>query len=128
MSKAEIDPRDLRQLNINFRDLKPERVLKGELLPFVRDIKRTAAPYPPDFPGNTYKRTGNLGRSWQYVVLSPLSAEVSNAASYAGFVQGHEQMSIHAGHGWKYLHEVGDSKLGAFIKKIEAKIDRIWTR
>ena len=128
MSKAEIDPRDLRQLNINFRDLKPERVLKGELLPFVRDIKRTAAPYPPDFPGNTYKRTGNLGRSWQYVVLSPLSAEVSNAASYAGFVQGHEQTSLHARHGWKYLHEVGDSLLEAFIKKIEAKVVRIWMR
>lgn len=127
MIEAEIDPRDLREFNIDMKGLHPDKLFKGELLPFVKAVAKEAGHYPPDFPGNTYTRTGNLGRSWKYAVLSSTSAEVGNAAHYAGYVHGHEQISLHAGHGWRRLFEIGDKRLVAFIRKIEAKVSRLWT-
>jgi len=127
MITAEIDPRDLREFHIAMKGLHPEVLFKDEWLPFVKGIAEIAGEYPPDFPGNTYTRTGNLGRDWRYAVLSPTSAEVGNAAVYAGYVHGHEQIPLHAGHGWRRLFEIGDKRLAAFIQKIEAKVSRLWT-
>lgn len=126
MITGEIDPRDLREFHLAMRGLHPNRLFKGEWLPFVKAVAREAGHYPPDFPGNTYTRTGNLERNWRYAVLSPTSAEVGNAAHYAGYVHGHEQISLHAAHGWRRLFEIGDRRLAAFIKKIEAKVSRLW--
>ena len=127
MINAEIDPRDLREFQVAMRGLHPRKLFKGEWLPFVRAVSVETGHYPPDFPGNTYSRTGNLGRNWRYAVLSPLSAEVGNAAIYAGYVHGQEQVSVHASHGWRRLFEIGDKRLAAFIEKIAAKVSRLWS-
>ena len=108
MIKAEIDPRDLLSFKVAMKGLRPAELFRDEWLPFVRGVRVEAGAYPPDFPGNTYDRTGNLGRNWMYAVLSPLSAEVGNAAWYAGFVHGRDdQWELHASHGWKRLFEIG---------------------
>ena len=127
MITAEIDPRDLREFVLAMRGLDPKELFKDEWLPFVKAVAEDAGMYPPDFPGNTYVRTGNLGRNWRYAVLSPLSAEVGNAAVYAGYVHGHEQISLHAGHGWRRLFEIGDKRLADFIRKIDAKVSKLWS-
>lgn len=126
MITAEIDPRDLREFLVDMKGLRPEELFKDEWLPFVKAVGEEAGEYPPDFPGNTYDRTGNLGRNWKYAVLSPTSAEVGNPAVYAGYVHGREQIELHAGHGWRRLFEIGDKRLVEFIKKIEAKVSRLW--
>ena len=128
MIDATIRPGDVMKLNAAFKGLKPERVLRGMWLPFVTEVMLEVGEYPLDFAGNTYVRTGNLWTKWHRDVLSPLSAMVENPAFYAGAVHGHEQMAVHAGHGWKHLFDVGAEMLKDFVKKIEAKVDRIWSR
>jgi hypothetical protein len=62
-----------------------------------------------------------------YAVLNSTSAEVSNAATYAGYVHGEEQIALHGKHGWKRLFDVGEERLVDFIKKMVDKVERIWT-
>ena len=128
MINAKFDPTDVRKLNIALHDLGPEKLLRGKLLPLVKEIGEVAGKYPPDFPGNTYVRTGHLGSSWRHGLINPLTAEVGNAADYAGWVQGTDQTALHRGHGWLNLFKVGDKLVEEFLNKIAAKVDRIWRR
>jgi hypothetical protein len=67
----------------------------------ARDIARVMAVYPPERPGSSYVRTGDLGRGWRvedgryleggYVVTA------SNAVEYAPWVQGDDQAWMHVG-------------------------------
>ena len=128
MIEAEINPNDLRELRIAMKGLQPEELLKGELMPFAKGVSEKAGWYPPDFPGNTYMRTGLLGRSWVYGLIDSLSVEVANMAYYAGYVHGPEQYPVHRAHFWRRLYEVADDKIDEFIQKINDKIERIWNR
>ena len=69
----------------------------------------------------------NLKRNWQYVVHSPTHAEMSNLATYAGWVQGVEQAEIHQGR-WPVAVKVAETRLEEWIDKLSQKIGRIWTR
>jgi hypothetical protein len=125
MIEAEIPPEELRELMKDLKGLRPEELLKGELLPFVKVVGKHAGKYAP--PVNSpYVRTGHLGRSWYYNTLDSLSAEVGNFAKYAGYVHGPRQIDVHRGHGWKRLFEIGEAAITAFIKTIEIKAERIW--
>ena len=127
MIEAKIPPAELIEFDLALKNLHPEKLLEGEWLPFATDVMLTAANYAPDFPGNTYTRTGHLWESWGRDVESPLSASVFNFALYAGHVQGAEQMAVHAGHGWKKLFDVGLRMAQDFVNMLADKADRIWS-
>lgn len=126
MIEAYIDPDDLRELTLDLARLKPENLLKGELLHFATTVGITAGKYAPNFPGNTYVRTGHLGRSWYSHALGDLAAEVGNLAIYAGWVHGPQQVAIHRAHGWRRLFEMGEEMLDDFVKKIADRAGEIW--
>ena len=126
MIEAEIEPDDLRSLNIAFKGLIPAEILKGELAPFAKQVGIVAGKYPPPVPSSRYVRTHHLDRSWYFRLLSPESVEVGNLATYAGWVHGPQQVDYHGAHGWRRLFEIADSMIIAFVRKIEAKVDRIW--
>ena len=128
MIEAKIEPRDLMSLNLAMTKLDAEVLLQGEWDPFLVRVVDVVGKYPPDFPGNTYKRTGHLGDSWHKEVINPLSAQVQNVAIYAGWVHGHEQQAGHAGHGWVHLYEKAKWLLGFLIEKIGDKAERIWSQ
>ena len=128
MIDAKINPKDVLKLKIAMRNLDPKMLFEGEWDPLLNKTVDVVGTYPPDFIGNTYKRTGNLGRNWRGRVNNPLSAQVENLAVYAGYVHGHEQIALHAGHGWKNLYSEGEKLAAEFIKKIAEKVDRIWRR
>lgn len=129
MIETEIDKRDVLSLNIALRGLEPKNLLKGELWEFADEIIDVVGKYPPDFPGNTYVRTGLLGRNWlDPIMKGPFEVHVVNITAYAKKVHGHEQMALHAGHGWKHLFDVAWDMADDFIKKIAAKVDRIWRK
>lgn len=76
--------------------------------------------YPPERPGSSYDRTGELGRSWDIDNLDidglSLSFDVTNDAAgpggfYAAYVVGDPQAWMHVGHWWQAddkLDDMGD--------------------
>ena len=126
--EAYIDPKDLAEFYICMENLDPAKVLEGEWRPFLVSLKRELRTYPPKLPNQKYVRTFNLKQNWQYAVLSPTSAEVSNAATYAGWVQGVDQnIEFHKGR-WPVAVEVADTRLEEWVKELSKKFGRIWTR
>lgn len=126
MIEAEIDPQDLREFYLDMDRLELENLLEGELGPFAQSVGVATGKYPPPVPGSAYERTGHLDRNWYYKLLSRLSVEVGNLATYAGYVHGREQVPWHEAHGWRRLIEWGESGLVAFVEKMKRKIDQIW--
>lgn len=126
--EIKVEPRDLIKLDLVMTQLDAQSLLTGEWMPFMTKIVDVVGEYPPDFPGNTYVRTGHLGESWTKEVLNPLQARIGNDAVYAGYVQGHEQIDLHAGHGWKHLFEEAQKYAEYFVEKIGEKAERLWER
>lgn len=122
-----INPKDLQEFHICMDNLDPERILKGEWRPFLVPLKRELRTYPAPPPDSKYVRTFNLKRNWQYAVLSPTVAEVGNAATYAGWVQGVEQAGIHVGR-WDRAVDVAERHLLKFIERLGKKVLRVWIR
>ena len=122
MITAEIDKNDLRELQRDLHVLRPENLLKSELSPFAVGVIKETGMYPPSVG---YPRTGHLGRSWSHVIHKR-GVDIVNAATYAGWVHGEEQVSFHAVHGWKQLTKVALSHIDKLIKRLEAKVERIW--
>ena len=56
-------------------------------------------PYPPERPGQRYKRTGRLGRSWK-VSTRGQSVIIENTAPYSGYVVGDGK-----GQGQAWMHK-----------------------
>ena len=125
--EAYIDPKDLAEFYICMDNLDPERILEGEWPGLLTPLKKELRTYPPKLPKQKYVRTFNLKRNWQYAVLSPTSAEIGNAAAYAGWVQGVEQAGIHVGR-WDRAVDVAEKHLADFIERLGKKVLRIWTR
>ena len=123
MIKAEIDPRDLREMHRDLDALHPKELLRGEQDPMGRSVIRDAGVYPPAGIGN--KRTGELGRKWYHRVHG-LDLTVGNLAVYAGYVHGEEQRSYHGLRGWKRLFKVAVTQADKLYKKLERKVDQIW--
>ena len=111
-----------------FGKLDAKVLLKDEWGPFLTRFVGFVSKYPPDFPGNTYTRTGHLGASWTKQVLDPLTAQVMNIAMYAGFVQGHEQTALHAGHKWKDAFLEARRWADFLLEDLWEKAMHIWTQ
>ena len=120
-----IEPKDLAEFHICMDRINPDKVIKWR--EFLVPLKRGLRTYPPPLPDQKYKRTYNLKRNWQYAVHSPRHAEMTNPATYAGWVQGVEQAQIHEGR-WPIAVKVANVRLEEFIKSISEKIGRIWIR
>jgi len=125
--KVYIDPKDLAEFNICMENLDPAEVLKDEWRGFLVPLKREFRNYPPELANQKYKRTYNLKQNWQYAVLNPTTAEITNMATYAGWVQGVEQAGIHEGR-WPVAVEVADTRLEEWISKLSAKFGKIWSK
>jgi hypothetical protein len=69
-------------------------------------------PYPPERPGQRYKRTGRLGRSWK-VSTRGQSVIIENTAPYSGYVvgdgAGQRQAWFHRGRWW-LMRDMVDEK------------------
>jgi hypothetical protein len=69
-------------------------------------------PYPPERPGQRYKRTGRLGRSWK-VSTRGQSVIIENTAPYSGYVvgdgAGQRQAWMHRGRWW-LMRDMVDEK------------------
>ena len=128
MIEVQFEPRDIVGLDLAMKRLDAKVLLQGEWNPFMVRFIELVGKYPPDFAGNTYKRTGHLGRSWTKQVVDPLTARIGNDAIYAGWVQGHEQMAYHAGHGWQDAFERAKDLIWHLIEKIGDKAERIWAQ
>lgn len=127
MIEVKVEPRDLIKLNLAMKQLDAAVLLQGEWDPFMTRVIELVGKYPPDFPDNTYVRTGHLGRSWTQEVLNPLQARIGNDAIYAGYVHGHEQIALHAGHGWKHLFDEANRLATVLVEQLWQKAMRIWT-
>ncbi len=61
--------------------------------------------YPPERPGQKYKRTGNLRRGWD-VQLNQASVTIHNRMGYSGYVvgdrKGERQAWMHRGRWWLF--------------------------
>ena len=122
MIEAYIDPKDLKEFHKDMRDLHPKRLLSRELDPLGRSVIRKGGVYPPS---SGYPRTGHLGRSWWYDVMGT-DLEVGNAAIYAGWVHGEEQLSYHALRGWKRVYGIMVDETSKLLKRLERKVDKLW--
>ncbi len=62
-------------------------------------------PYPPERPGQRYKRTGALGRGWG-VTFNPASVTIHNRMGSSGYVvgdgRGGRQAWMHKGRWWLF--------------------------
>ena len=125
MITVEIDPKDVKSLEQALYKLNGKRLLEGEWRDLLVPLKRELRTYPAPPPGSRYVRTHNLKRSWQYAIVSPERAEVSNTAIYAGYVQGENQAAVHQGR-WSIFTEVGGRHFSEFIDKLTTKIGKIW--
>lgn len=53
--------------------------------------------YPPERPGQKYKRTGNLGAGWRITRGKQGVMSLTNPTPYAPLVQGLRQATVHKG-------------------------------
>src|SRR5205823_1294319 len=107
-----------------------------------RVLERLRA-YPPERPGQTYVRTGDLGRAWAVSIdargtnlfQDRVSAELHNEVtgpsgrSYAAWVQGDpkdggpSQVPIHQGR-WTTTREALDEETGPFLQELGNEVER----
>jgi len=125
--EAYIEPKDLAEFHLAMEHIDQVCEMKNHWRDLLVPLKRELRTYPAKLPGQKYERTFNLKRNWQYAVLSPGEAEMSNLAAYAGWVQGVEQAEIHQGR-WPIAFTVAEQHLKEFIEELSKKIGRIWTR
>ena len=123
MISVEIDPDDLRELMKDLKALRPDNLVKPNLDPMGKKIIQIAGKYPPP---SGYPRTGHLGRSWIHQVFG-LDLKIGNLASYAGWVHGQEQITVHRNRGWKRVFEVMEEQVSKLLDKIQKEIDKLWT-
>lgn len=112
-------------------------VLEAELTRFARQVTDEAKRYPPWRPWKNPpksgrraggRRTGDLGRSWDYKVELGGDAgyvEVKSEGAklerpYNKFVQGDEQTSVMAGRGWRTIDEIAEQRQSEFTKRCQA--------
>lgn len=74
-------------------------------------LKERLQKYPPPPPNSTYTRTGNLGNSWEQVIVlsgNALTAKVQSLIGYGQWVQDQiKQAPVHQGR-WQTIQSVAD--------------------
>jgi len=100
------------------------------LAPAVNEIGATfatdLAKYPPPPENSTYRRTGNLGRSWthvQKVDLFGFRSTIGNVREYAPLVQDRDrQANVHQGR-WQTIQDVQEDRLQWMLEKLQKAIE-----
>lgn len=111
--------------NMNRADVKQEAAtaMHQSLALIINKVAR----YPPPPPASWYRRTGLLGRSWDYTV--ELSGELVgiayNTAPYANLVQGLEQTGVHKSTGWKRIDDVAEQNRKTIVQFFIDALERI---
>ena len=91
--------------------------------PKYRYIRGSGTMYVPT--GRIQKTSEVLGKKW-YIKGEPRKVTVGNRASYAPYVQGEEQASLHKRTGWKRLDKTAEEQLPDIVKEIQQEIERKW--
>lgn len=90
-----------------------------EVRTWAQDTRKAlkATPYPPQRPGQTYKRTGRLANSFAVKKQGPAVYTLVNSAEYASFVIGENQAWMHKGRWYQFLEEV-NKRTPALVKNL----------
>lgn len=96
---------------------------------FIDRVYRRVSPYPPERPGQRYRRTGNLFSHWQIVAL-PDGYQIANTAmrkgkAYPQYVigdaRGGSQAWMHKGR-WEVLRDVVEDEAQSLPDEIKDDI------
>lgn len=85
--------------------------------------------YPPTAPDQKYRRTGNLGRSWSFVVTQRgdrtegVVGSNSNTAPYNREVQGGNPRPIFTRIGWRNVNDLAGLMERQLPIRVQAEID-----
>lgn len=105
------------------------RDLEGDLEAGGDEIVTEARVYPPQRPGQRYRRTEDLKRGWRRTDArrdaGALVVDVENPVAYGSFVQGDDQAPVHRGR-WKRLKVIGQDQLPAIRARASAWAVRTW--
>ncbi len=125
MFSVEWDQEDLNDLVVDLDALYPEELAGKELPHWSMEVMQDVMAYPPPKKDSTYVRTGNLLAGWKRAI-KPKQVRIFNPVDYGIWVQGREQITMHAATGWKRLHEWAEKHMERLIYKLEMKALGIW--
>lgn len=84
--------------------------------------------YPPERPGQRYRRTGALGRNWD-IRINPASITIYNRMAYAGYVvgdgKGKGQAWMHRGRWW-LARDVANAARPALKAMVVSELDHMF--
>lgn len=108
------------------RDLQKIRLdaLRSDIEAILNDIAADAATYPPELPGQRYRRTNALHDEWldadpvMDLQGDTLAGALTNATSYGPYVQGEDQAAIHAGR-WRTT----DAIMAAWEDRVATRVE-----
>lgn len=87
-------------------------------------------PYPPERPGQTYRRTGNFGRSWLPRIKGRNTISIINPVKargrfYANYVAGDKQAWMHVGRWWT-ARKVAEDNIEQALTDTEKEAETLW--
>lgn len=87
--------------------------------------------YPPERPGQRYRRTGKLGESWKQRQYGRYHVSFTNATPYAQYVvgdgEGNKQAWMHTGRWWVAAERIA-SATPRLLENIGRRITDTWAR
>jgi hypothetical protein len=106
-----------------------EKMISDSQSNWARDVVRKELKgrdkYPPERPGQKYKRTGRLGDSWATRTAGPMMRAIYNPTPYAHWVvgdtHGNRQAWMHKGRWWIARQKVL-SMLPSLVRRIELRV------
>lgn len=114
----------------------PIKIGRRKIFDAMNRITRTMEGYPPERPGQTYVRTGNLGFSWDVKRLDS-GYQITNDAKnkygdyYAQYVVGNayglNQAWMHEGR-WQLFRDVVEAEIANLPQAIADEIDMVARR
>lgn len=113
--------RNLSNVGTNF-----DNILRPPMVRSLARLQAAIAKYPPPPAGSTYRRTGQLGRSWTNRISAQgnkLTGELGNNTRYARWVQGHgfQNRKVHAGR-WDTDEMVARANEGDIVRDFDRTI------
>ena len=87
--------------------------------------KLKGKPYPPQRPGQTYIRTGNLASRWAAEPIGAGAVAIVNRADYAGWVVGDEQAGVHQGRWWQ-ARPIIEEDIPNLTRQLSEDIEKVW--
>ena len=134
MISVQFEPRDIIGFELAMKGLDARVLLMDEWDPYLVQVIDIIKKYPAPVPDSKYVRTFTLLHSWSHAVVDALTGQIlndaqqPNTAIYAGWVQGHEQTALHAGHGWINAFEKAEDLLYILIERVGDKAELNWSQ